>query len=244
MLEALKRSETLRESDAIVGLYKDFIKLKNRLRRDGSAIQAYLDRHPVRRLHLGSGPHRIPGWLCTDVNVEGRGAVYLNAAEPFPLAEGTFDYICSEHMIEHIPWKKGLQMLNECRRVLKPGGVARIGTPDLAVLVRVYRREGGDFADSYVKYMTDHFLPGVKTYQPIFALNCAFTNFGHQFLYDAELLSSAMAEAGFINITRCVPGQSHHPDLCNIEKHGLQVTEEINRFETMVFKARHPELAS
>ena len=32
-------------------------------------------------------------------------------------------------------------MLEECFRVLKPGGVLRVGTPDLAFLVNLYRED-------------------------------------------------------------------------------------------------------
>jgi predicted SAM-dependent methyltransferase len=50
-----------------------------------------------------------------------------------------FDYVFSEHMIEHVSYAEGLLMLRECLRVLKPGGRIRIATPSLEVLLDLYK---------------------------------------------------------------------------------------------------------
>lgn len=100
--------------------------------------------------------------MTTDIITSARVS-YLDAAKPFPYADETFDYVFSEHMIEHIPWKDGLQMLRECKRVLKGKGIVRIATPDLAVLVKVYREEGGEPAKKYVKWITDRYLTDIST---------------------------------------------------------------------------------
>jgi predicted SAM-dependent methyltransferase len=62
--------------------------------------------------------------------------VVLPLSSPTPFASDTFDFIFSEHMIEHVSHDDGAKMLAECHRVLKPGGHIRITTPDLAFLVR------------------------------------------------------------------------------------------------------------
>src|SRR5579863_5675247 len=80
-------------------------------------------------LQIGAGPHRLAGWLQTDLEPDLR-SVYLDATKRFPFADGTFDYIVAEHVIEHVRYEDALKMLHECYRVLKNGGVIRISTPN------------------------------------------------------------------------------------------------------------------
>ena len=132
-------------------------------------------------------------------------------------------------------------MLRECLRVLKPGGVLRISTPDLAVLVGLYQEDRDALADRYIEWITDRYLQDIEVYKALFVINNAFRNWGHQFLYDVEVLEMAMSEVGFVDIVRCAPGESTHVDLRGIEAHGVVVgDEEMNAFETMVFEGMRP----
>src|SRR5262245_5010551 len=98
-------------------------------------IQEYLRESSAKKLQLGAGPTTLPGWLCTDLAPTSVSMVHLDVTKPFPFENVVFDYIFSEHLIEHISWNDGAAMLRECHRVLKPGGIIRIATPDLAVLL-------------------------------------------------------------------------------------------------------------
>ena len=62
----------------------------------------------------------------------------IDITKKFPFVSSTFDYVFSEHMIEHIKYQDGLKMLNESFRVLKPSGKIRISTPDLQFLLDLY----------------------------------------------------------------------------------------------------------
>ena len=213
-------------------------------RRSGAgkrAIDAYIGSHPVRKLHLGAGSAGAAGWLCTDLSPQSDAVVPLDAAKPFPIADGTFDYVFSEHMIEHMPWQAGSRMLDECFRVLKPGGTIRIATPDCAVLLALYKEPRDEASQRYIRWITDKALPGVDVYSPVFVINNAFRNWGHQFLYDEPVLTLALTRAGFVNVRRCRYGESHDPNLSNIESHGRNVgNEAMAAFETMVFEADRP----
>jgi predicted SAM-dependent methyltransferase len=48
-----------------------------------------------------------------------------------PFAAESVTLIYSEHMLEHLPAHTGARVLREAYRVLAPGGVLRIATPDL-----------------------------------------------------------------------------------------------------------------
>jgi len=205
------------------------------------AIQTYLASHSIRKLHLGAGPRSAQGWLGTDIAPSSDGVVYLNATEPFPIEDDTFDYVFSEHMIEHMSWQAGLAMLEECHRILKPGGTIRVATPDLAVLLGLYGKERNAAAERYVRWIVDRAMPGISAYRASFVINNAFRSWGHQFLYDGELLLESMRKAGFTDCRRCAYGESGDHNLRGIESHGRNIgNEEIAIFETMIFEADRP----
>lgn len=45
--------------------------------------------------------------------------------------EGTFDEVKANHVLEHIRWEESNETLEEWIRILKPGGILRLGLPDL-----------------------------------------------------------------------------------------------------------------
>jgi predicted SAM-dependent methyltransferase len=207
-------------------------------RSAADAIDAYVASHAVRKLHLGAGRATLPDWLSTDVAPQSEAVVYLDATAPFPVEDATFDYVFSEHMIEHMSWQAGVSMLRECARVMKPGATIRVATPDLKVLLALYTTKRDALAERYVRWITDHALPGIRTYNAAFVINNAFRSWGHQFLYDGELLEAALREAGFVNVRRCAYGESPDRNLRGVECHGRNVGDEaMAAFETMVFEA-------
>ncbi len=206
----------------------------------GGIVRRYLAAHPIAKLQIGAGPSRNPEWLNTDISASySPGSMFMDATKPFPVEDGSFDYIFSEHMIEHVSYAQGTFMLKECRRALKPGGRIRIATPDLHRLLGLFSPEKNGIEERYIRWTTDHFFPEVPDYHETFVLNNAFRNWGHQFIYDEATLRRALELAGFVDIVRYEPGVSDDPHLRGIEQHGEEIRdEEINRFETMVLEAR------
>jgi predicted SAM-dependent methyltransferase len=204
-------------------------------------LNNYLAARGVRKLMLGAGSNSREGWLMTDIAPQSPAVMYLDVTRPFPFDSDTFEYIHAEHLIEHITWADGLQMLRECRRVLKPGGIVRIATPDLAVLIGLYDGKRNEVGQRYIQWITDLLYPEVGAYKAAFVINNAFTNFGHKFLYDGELLELAFTKAGFTNIREFPMGESDDENLRGIEFHGeFAGNEEMVAFETMVFEATRP----
>jgi predicted SAM-dependent methyltransferase len=204
-------------------------------------IAAYLRDHTVRKLQLGSGSNLYDGWLNTDVSDFKRKneVVYLDARQPFPLPENAFDFVFSEHMIEHLTYTDGQHCLRECRRVLRPGGRLRIATPSLDRLMPLYGDELSDLQRRYIRWAIDSFVDDADAYLPGFVLNNMFRNFEHQFLYDRETLEHALASAGFVDIEEWPVGQSDEAQLVGLERH-MRSAAEFNELETMVLEARRP----
>ena len=201
-------------------------------------IDAYLRAQPVRKLQIGSGPVSLPGWLNTDTYPVAPADVYMDAAKPFPFAERTFDFVFSEHVIEHITYDEGFSMLRESFRVLKPGGWIRIATPDLKKIVDLFSRPQTERQRRYIEWSMAANNPQVKLGSECFVLNSFVRNWGHQFIYDPPTLHAALNSAGFIEVRPCSPGESQNPALRGLESHGQQIGEEWNEFETMVIEAQ------
>ena len=144
--------------------------------------------------------------------------MYLDVRRPFFFTDETFDYVFSEHMIEHVSFHHGLNMLAECGRVLKPSGKIRISTPDLNFLINLYRDEKSELHQRYIKWSARAFSDGtVPEENAVFVINQFVRSWGHRFIYDEKTLREAMLNAGFTDIVRCELQQSEDPALGNLE---------------------------
>ncbi len=95
-------------------------------------------RNAFRRLEIGPGPRRLPGFETLNV-VGGRNVDYIaDASQRLPFADRTFDLIHASHIIEHIPWYQTANALREWVRVLKSGGRLEVWTPDGLKIARAF----------------------------------------------------------------------------------------------------------
>jgi SAM-dependent methyltransferase len=211
-----------------------------------AAIGRYLRDTQTRALQLGTGYNVLPGWLNTDVHVFRRGIVeYLDATQPFPIPPASFDFVYSEHQIEHIPLDAGERMLAECFRVLRPGGVVRIATPDLQRITRLAQAPLGPEETYYVEYISR--MLGLPAPDATRVINAMFRAFGpddasgHQFIYSFDTLADQLRAAGFADVRRCEVGESPHAMLRGIERHADAVGDgRVVRYETLVVEATRP----
>lgn len=83
-----------------------------------------------RRLEIGAGGNRIPGFESLDV--DGRtGADYVHdTARRLPFGDGTFEVVYASHVLEHLPWYQTRRVLSEWVRVLAPGGRLEVWVPN------------------------------------------------------------------------------------------------------------------
>jgi predicted SAM-dependent methyltransferase len=199
----------------------------------------YRRAHRIRRLHLGCSELLRPGWFNTDKYPRRLGVAYCDATARYPFEDGAFDYVFTEHMIEHVPYSGGRLLVFECLRVLRPGGKLRISTPDLDRILAL-RQPTTRLQEDYIKFALGE-IPEAVDGQICFFINQFMRAWGHTFIYDRETLSGLMRSVGFTDIIERRPGQSEDPELVGLERHGETFpTPEFNLIESMVLEGTKP----
>ncbi len=169
-----------------------FLGKKKRLLRSGG------------RLHVGSGPVTLEGWINVDNQPYPGIDHVLDVTNGLPFEN--LDYVFAEHFIEHLSYDHGAFFLRECRRVLGPHGVLRLSTPSLdwVWMTQYHHGQWGSSSEAV---------------RDCFWLNKAFRGWGHQFLYNLQTLVECLHDAGFADVVSCQYGESRHEALRGVEHH-------------------------
>lgn len=116
-----------------------------------------------------------------------------------PYANESVDFINASHLLEHLDRRDALFFLRECYRVLKIGGILRIGVPDLRKLIDAYLK--GEMNKFYRSVSLDHPAQPEEylTYSDAHKFWHILTS-GHKTVYDYDALKGILEEAGFSNI--------------------------------------------
>lgn len=184
--------------------------------RTPKLLSTYISKNKVRKLHIGCGPNMLNGWLNSDYYPRNKNVIHLDASKRFPIEDEKFDFIFSEHMIEHIPLNSGITMLKECYRILKPGGKIRITTPDLMFLIDLYSANKNDLQNNYIKWSCNSFIKSTICNDTI-VINNYVRDWGHLFIYDIKTLSLILVNIGYKNITQYQINESKENAFIGIE---------------------------
>lgn len=169
----------------------------NRLR--WTMIAPSLPRGPdgERMVHLGCGSIAVPGFI----NMDARRMSHIHfivrgVAEIKFLPEASIDFLYLSHVLEHVPHQYVPATIAQFHRVLRPGGRCRISVPDFDLMLDVYRESGRN---------VDHIV------QPLMGGQDYPQNF-HYAVFNGELLTRLLEEAGFSRVVRWNPATSDHHD--------------------------------
>ncbi len=204
-------------------------------------INKYIKSHKVKKLNLGCWPYLMEGWLNTDL-YGNKDLTPLDMTQRFPINDSTFDYVFSEHTIEHFTLKEGLNILKECYRILKPGGKIRLATPDLKFLIDLYGSKKSELQKEYVNWATDEFLRSSNFKGDVYVINNFVRSWGHQFIYDYKSLKNSLLTSGFIKIKKYKPGISKDKELKDLEMHWKSIgRKDFNDLETFAIEGTKPD---
>jgi SAM-dependent methyltransferase len=156
-------------------------------------------RRVTRRLNLGCGPVTPAGWINVDClhapGVDLRSEVRVGLA----VRSESLDYIVGMHVLQNLPYTEVEPALRELHRVLMPGGVLRLGVPDLDRAIAAYVLRDRTFfhvPDAHAASV------GAKLVTQILWYGSVRTPFTFDFA--AEMLG----RAGFRDVVRCAFGET------------------------------------
>lgn len=89
-------------------------------------------------LACGSKVSRHGDWTNVDFRSPVDEVIEMNILRGLSFPDATFDAVYSAQFIEHLTPSEGEKVLRDVARVMKPGGVIRLVTPDLEELARTY----------------------------------------------------------------------------------------------------------
>jgi SAM-dependent methyltransferase len=151
-------------------------------------------------LHLGCGPNYLAGFLNIDGNPFQKIDLWLDVRNGLPFPSNFVDSIYSTHMFEHFYSDELKRLLQDCVRVLKPGGGIRLVVPSLASAIAAYsEKRSAWFYDSFPRHFDS--LGGRFS-------NFVFCDGQHRTAFDFGYLDEVLRDAGFHEVEESAEGKS------------------------------------
>jgi predicted SAM-dependent methyltransferase len=145
--------------------------------------------------------------------------------------------VYGSEVIEHITLWEARSTLAEIARVLKPGGVLRLTTPDMKAVLQIYlgEHERTTPETRRVSWLGPEFSPEIW-------INHVFRGYGHQFVHSFDSLRNELLAAGFDRVERCQPQRSSSglPQLDGIDLHAGPDAPDASFDATMILEAYAP----
>ncbi|MEA2205903.1 MAG: hypothetical protein QOE77_2679 [Blastocatellia bacterium] len=154
----------------------------------------------------------MPGWVNLDVARGDQIDVVWDLRNGMPFASESCAALFGEHVIEHVPRHAAEKLVRECHRVLQPGGVLRLSTPDAGRYLRSYAGDG--------EFLRHPAFPAPYE-TPLDRINHMMREDGqHLWVYDAESLVLLLRKAGFSAAFEKKFGESADPRMQQIDSEG------------------------
>ncbi len=122
--------------------------------------------------------------------------IYWDLRKGIPFPNDSINRIYSSHFFEHLTFKEIQQFLDECKRVLVPGGKFLICVPNARIYIEAYAKGGSLNADTFLAYK-----PAYNHTTRIDYVNyTAYMDGQHKYMFDEENLAFILHSKGFRNI--------------------------------------------
>jgi predicted SAM-dependent methyltransferase len=102
------------------------------------------------KVHLGSGQKNyLKNWINVDANLTTKIDIWADIRFTLPFRPDTVEALYSHHVIEHLPDHLLSFHFAEIFRVLKPGGVIRVGGPNADMAIKKFQEGDIDWFDDF-----------------------------------------------------------------------------------------------
>ncbi len=150
------------------------------------------------KLNIGCGSNTKDGWVNIDLG--SHADLTLDLREKFPFLENSCHMIYSEHFLEHLDYPEPtVSFINECFRVLEPGGEFSLGVPDTEWPVLEY---AGQRKEGYFQFVKKRWHPAwCETEMEHLNYHFRMGN-DHRFAYDFKTIERLLVKVGFEHVRR------------------------------------------
>ena len=164
------------------------------------------------KINLGSGHWKLEDWVNVDIDAGSQPDVCADLAGGLPFTSGVAKLMHTEDFIDQLQLENAAAFLSECHRILAPGGVLRVLTPDMRKLAQLYLDDPEQLRTLWNRFVG---VPlSVDTAGEVFNLGMRFA--GHTFLYDEETFKALASRCGF-DARRVEYRQSEVPELRGLD---------------------------
>ncbi|MCK5136585.1 MAG: methyltransferase domain-containing protein [Bacteroidales bacterium] len=159
-------------------------------------VHGILKNRKIIKLEIGAGIKMGEnGWTTLDKN--NACDLYWDLRNGIPFPDSSIDAIYSSHLFEHLPFPSVLDLLAECKRVLKPKGQFIISVPNAAYYIDAYVTKDQSFFEKF----PDYYAPADNRTTLIDIINyIAYMDGEHQYMFDKENLLHLLKSKGFNNV--------------------------------------------
>ena len=146
-------------------------------------------------LEVGAGDKKgINGWVTIDMtrNCD----IYWDLTKGIPFPDESISKIYSSHFLEHLSYNENQKFLNECLRVLMPGGHFSICVPNARIYIEAYLMNQNLETHPFLGYK-----PAYNNTTKIDYVNyTAYMDGHHKYMFDKENIIHILLSKGFKNV--------------------------------------------
>ena len=143
-------------------------------------------------LELGARKRR-DGWITIDTE---ESDIIWDLRNGIPFPDESVSQLYSSHFFEHLSFKQGQRFLDECLRVLRPGGKFSICVPNARIYIEAYLRN--------VDLDTNTFFDCTPAYNHTTRIDyvnyIAYMDGNHNYMFDEENLIYILKSKGMRNV--------------------------------------------
>ncbi len=172
------------------------IEYHTRIHRSFKLAQEIESHRDLLCIELGSGGKSGNGpWLTIDM-LDGCD-LYWDLRQGIPFNNNTVDKIYSSHFLEHLSYKEITQFMQECLRVLKPGGEFLISVPNAKLYIEAYMNQQKPTGKGWFSHYHAY-----NNTTPIDYINyMAYMDGHHKYMFDEDNLAFILQQSGLIEVT-------------------------------------------
>lgn len=187
------------------------------------ALERKLAGRQILKVNLACGTQRVPGYFGVDL-VDGADLRLDLSNMDLPFPASSVEAVVCMSAINYFTRPRALQLVREMHRVLRAGGVCRVGVQDMKSLAERYVRGDTEFFFQKLPDGRDRFEgPTIGDKFAAWFYGYAVGAHRCEYFYDYESLAHLFRQAGFSQVERKAYRQSRLGEVAQLDNRADQM---------------------